>query len=236
MSKDRRSPPTVETFISVCMRQDSWRVKSNLTFNYGLRYDVSSPWRVKYNQFQTLIPGEQSVVFPGSPTGWVFPGDPHVPSTLAPTRWNNFAPRLGLAYSFGQHDGWLGKMLGSPGSTSVRVGWGIFYSTFEGATDFNEIGDAPFGNFTGQSEPTLPLHLRTELQGHRFRTFSRSPRRRRIFLAKHPASGPRTIRCPNSLALSARSAVHRRFTTKIVFPMRKNMSSLSSTSSRAPIC
>src|SRR6202162_5740451 len=64
--------------------QDSWRVKSNLTFKYGLRYDVSAPWRVKFNQFQTLIPGEQSVVIPGSPTGWVFPGDPHVPSTLAP--------------------------------------------------------------------------------------------------------------------------------------------------------
>ncbi|MGC2294294.1 MAG: TonB-dependent receptor, partial [Candidatus Acidiferrales bacterium] len=92
--------------------QDSWRVKSNLTFNYGLRYDVSAPWKEKYNQIQTLIPGEQSVVFPGSPTGWVFPGDPHVPSTLAPTRWNNFAPRLGLAYSFGDHDGVLGKILG----------------------------------------------------------------------------------------------------------------------------
>jgi hypothetical protein len=135
--------------------QDSWRVKSNLTFNYGLRYDVSAPWRVKFNQFQTLIPGEQSVVIPGSPAGWVFPGDPHVPSTLAPTRWNNFAPRLGLAYAFGQHDGWLGKVLGSPNSTSIRASYGIFYSTFEGATDFNEIGDAPFGNFTGQSEPNF---------------------------------------------------------------------------------
>jgi hypothetical protein len=135
--------------------QDSWRVKSNLTFNYGLRYDVSAPWDVKFHQFQTLIPGEQSVVIPGSPRGWVFPGDPHVPSTLAPTRWNNFAPRLGLAYSFGQHDGWLGKMLGSPGSTSVRAAYGIFYSTFEGATDFNEIGDAPFGNFSGQNEPNF---------------------------------------------------------------------------------
>jgi len=145
--------------------QDSWRVKSNLTFNYGLRYDVSSPFAVKFGQFQTLIPGEQSVVFPGSPTGWVFPGDPHVPSTLAPTRWNNFAPRLGLAYSFGQHDGWLGKVLGSPGSTSIRVGWGIFYSTFEGATDFNEIGDAPFGNYTTQNEPAFPAPFTTRSTG-----------------------------------------------------------------------
>jgi Carboxypeptidase regulatory-like domain len=132
--------------------QDSWRIKSNLTFNYGLRYDVSAPWHEKYNEIQTLIPGEQSVVFPGSPIGWVFPGDPGVPSSLAPTRWNNFAPRLGLAYSFGDHDGMLGKVLGKPGTTSIRAGWGMFYTSFEGATDFNEIGDAPFGNYTGQNE------------------------------------------------------------------------------------
>ncbi|HEY2458333.1 MAG TPA: carboxypeptidase regulatory-like domain-containing protein, partial [Candidatus Acidoferrum sp.] len=135
--------------------QDSWRVKSNLTFNYGLRYDVSAPWHEKFNQIQTLIPGEQSVVFPGSPVGWVFPGDPGVPSSLAPTRWNNFAPRLGLAYSFGDHDGLLGSIVGKPGSTSIRLAWGMFYTSFEGATDFNEIGDAPFGNYTGQSEPSF---------------------------------------------------------------------------------
>jgi hypothetical protein len=133
--------------------QDSWRIKSNLTFNYGLRYDVSAPWHEKYNEIQTLIPGEQSLVFPGSPIGWVFPGDPGVPRGLAPTRWNNFAPRLGLAYSFGEHEGALGKVLGKPGTTSIRAGWGMFYTTFEGATDFNEIGDAPFGNYTGQNQP-----------------------------------------------------------------------------------
>ncbi len=135
--------------------QDSWRIKSNLTFNYGIRYDVSAPWHEKFNEIQTLIPGEQSVVFPGAPIGWVFPGDPHVPSSLAPTRWNNFAPRLGLAYSFGEHEGTLGKVLGKPGTTSIRVGWGMFYTSFEGATDFNEIGDAPFGNYTGPGEPTF---------------------------------------------------------------------------------
>ncbi len=135
--------------------QDSWRIKPNLTFNYGLRYDVSQPWHIKYNQFQTIIPGEQSVVFPGSPTGWVFPGDPGVPSSLAPTRWNNFAPRLGLAYSFGDHDGMMGKILGKPGTTSIRAAWGLFYTTFEGATSFNEIGDAPFGNYAVLAEPSF---------------------------------------------------------------------------------
>ena len=170
--------------------QDSWRVKSNLTFNYGLRYDVSAPWKEKYNQIQTLIPGEQSVVFPGSPTGWVFPGDPGVPSTLAPTRWNNFAPRLGLAYSFGDYDGLLGKILGKSGTTSLRAGWGIFYSTFEGATNFNEIGDAPFGNYTGQSQPTFAAPFTNRSAGSSITNFFPVTQPPLYFSAKHPATGP----------------------------------------------
>ncbi len=169
--------------------QDSWRVKPNLTFNYGLRYDVSAPFHEKNNQIQTLIPGEQSVVFPGSPKGWVFPGDPGVPSTLAPTRWNNFAPRLGLAYSFGQYDGMLGKILGSPGSTSLRVGWGIFYSTFEGATDFNEIGDAPFGNYTGQYASTFAAPFTNRAAGTSITNFFPAPQPPLNFSAQHPATG-----------------------------------------------
>ncbi len=170
--------------------QDSWRVKSNLTFNYGLRYDVSQPWKEKYNQIQTLIPGEQSVVFPGSPTGWVFPGDPGVPPSLAPTRWDNFAPRLGLAYSFGDYDGMLGKILGKAGATSIRAGWGIFYSTFEGATDFNEIGDAPFGNYTGQSEPTFAAPFTNRSAGSSITNFFPVTQPPLYFSAKNPATGP----------------------------------------------
>jgi hypothetical protein len=169
--------------------QDSWRVKSNLTFNYGLRYDVSAPWHEKFNQIQTLIPGEQSVVFPGSPLGWVFPGDPHVPSSLAPTRWNNFAPRLGLAYSFGDHEGMLGKILGKSGTTSIRVGWGMFYTSFEGATDFNEIGDAPFGNYTGQNESTFAAPFINRATGMKIQNLFPVALPPKNFSAKNPATG-----------------------------------------------
>ena len=154
-----------------------------------MRYDVSAPWHEKYNEIQTLIPGEQSVVFPGTPVGWVYPGDPGVPSSLAPTRWNNFAPRLGLAYSFGDHDGMLGKVLGKPGTTSIRVGYGMFYTSFEGATDFNEIGDAPFGNYTGQNEPTFAAPFTNRASGTSINNLFPVAPPPKNFSAKNPATG-----------------------------------------------
>ncbi|MBZ5613837.1 MAG: carboxypeptidase regulatory-like domain-containing protein [Acidobacteriia bacterium] len=170
--------------------QDSWRARPNLTLNFGLRYDVSSPWWEKFNEIQTLIPGEQSVVFPGSPKGWVFPGDPHVPRTLAPTRWNNFAPRIGLAYSFGDHDGAMGKILGKSGSSSIRAGYTISYSAFEGATDFNEIGDAPFGNYTGQNESRFAAPFTNRASGTSIQNLFPVAPPPKHFSASHPASGP----------------------------------------------
>ena len=100
--------------------EDTWRVKPNLTLNLGLRWEVSTPWYDTQGKIQTWVPGEQSVVFPKSPTGLVFPGDPGVPKTLAPTFYKNFGPRVGLAYSPGFSDGALGKIFGGPGKTSIR--------------------------------------------------------------------------------------------------------------------
>jgi hypothetical protein len=133
--------------------QDSWRARPNLTLNYGLRWEVDTPWSELHNEFQTLVPGEQSQIYPGSPTGWVFPGDPGIPRGLGPVRYNNFSPRLGLAYSPSIDSGFLGKLTGGPGKTSIRAGFGRFFTTFEGATNFNAIGDAPFGYYYGSPVP-----------------------------------------------------------------------------------
>ena len=135
--------------------QDSWRARSNLTMNYGVRWDVSTPWWEQHNQIETIVPGLQSIVFPGSPRGWVFPGDPGIPSTLAPTRYNNFGPRLGVAYSPSVGEGFLRKLGGEPGQLSIRAGYGVFFTALEGSTNFNEIGDSPFGFFYVGTNPSF---------------------------------------------------------------------------------
>lgn len=122
--------------------EDSWRVLPRLTLNFGARWDVIMPWYEKYNQIQTLIPGEQSVVFPGAPQGLVFPGDPGVARSLASVRWNNFSPRLGLAWSPADR-------------MSIRLGFGRFFSAVEGVSAGVMAGDPPYGST--YSSPAPPL-------------------------------------------------------------------------------
>ncbi len=135
--------------------QDSWRATPNLTINYGLRYEIMTPWYDTQNKLETVIPGEQSQTFPTAPVGLVVPGDPGVPRTLAPIQYHNFAPRIGFAYSPDNTEGLLGKLVGGPGKTSIRVGYGLFYSAIEDATGFVEVGDAPYGLYYSSPEPTL---------------------------------------------------------------------------------
>jgi len=155
--------------------QDSWRATTNLVLNYGLRWEASMPWYDTQNKIETIIPGEQSVVFPGAPTGWVVPGDPGVPRTLAPTQWHNFSPRLGLAYSPSSSSGILGKLFGGPGKTSIRVGGGLYYTSVEDLSQFLEVGDPPYGLYYGSAQPPLleaPYTVRSTGQ----RTWTTIPR------------------------------------------------------------
>ena len=125
--------------------QDRWQPRPTLTLNYGLRWDVLPPWSEKYNQLQTAVLGQQSVVYPDAPRGLVFPGDPGIPATLAPTRYTNFAPRIGLAWSPNFQGGVLGKLFGQSQKTSVRAGYGLYYTAIEGLSAGIMSANPPYG-------------------------------------------------------------------------------------------
>ena len=125
--------------------QDTWQLRSNITVNYGVRWDMLPPWHEKYNQLQTFVLGQQSEVYPGAPRGMVFPGDHGVPSTLSPTDWANFSPRFGIAYSPRWSSGWAERLFGGPGKTNLRVGYGVFYTAFEGLSAGIMSACPPYG-------------------------------------------------------------------------------------------
>lgn len=135
--------------------QDSWQLAQTLTLNYGVRWDILPPWWEKYNQLLTIVPGENSVVFPGAPTGLVFPGDPGVPRTLAPIRYNDFAPRFGLAWSPAAKSGLLAKLTGAPGATSIHIGYGKFFTPIEGLSPAIMSANPPYGFTYTTAVPTL---------------------------------------------------------------------------------
>jgi hypothetical protein len=134
--------------------QDSWKVSSQLTMNYGVRWDRIRPWREKFNQLQTLVKGQQSQVFPGAPLGLVFPGDPGVPSSLAPAR-DNFAPRVGLAWTPDLAPVRLRKLTGDAGQTSIRLGYGVFYTAYEGLSAGIMSANPPYGYTYTSAAPPL---------------------------------------------------------------------------------
>jgi hypothetical protein len=135
--------------------QDSWRIKPRLTLNFGVRWDVIMPWYEKYNQIQTLVPGEQSVVYPGAPTGLVFPGDPGISRSLAPTRWNDFSPRFGIAWAPRGSSGLARWLFGDSDQSSIRIGAGRFFTAIEGASAGVMLGDAPYGSTYISPAPPL---------------------------------------------------------------------------------
>ena len=103
--------------------QDEWRVTSHLTLNFGLRYEVNTPYTEIRNRLNAWDPGQQSSVFPTAPEGLLFPGDPGVPAGIAPVDWKEFMPRVGFAWDpFGD------------AKTTVRAGYGIFYDGFTNGT------------------------------------------------------------------------------------------------------
>jgi Carboxypeptidase regulatory-like domain/TonB dependent receptor len=99
--------------------QDTWKVTPRLTVNYGLRYEVPSPYTEIRNRQNLWEPGVQSTVFPTAPAGLLYPGDKGVPDGLIPTERDAFAPRVGLAWDVTGKGRWL-----------VTAAYGIFYDPY----------------------------------------------------------------------------------------------------------
>jgi hypothetical protein len=100
--------------------QDSWRVRRNLTLNYGLRYDVEFP-----PQFRP----PQGLALPAYGALGLQKG--------IQTDKNNFQPRLGIA--------WDPR---GDGKTVVRASYGIFYD--HPLLGLYFLGDASDGSTSGQ--------------------------------------------------------------------------------------
>ena len=133
--------------------QDSWRARANLTINYGLRWDMMAPWYEKNNQIQTIVPGQQSVVYPNAPLGLVFPGDPGVARGLSPAQLFNLSPRLGIAYSPNE-------------KTSLRASYGLFYNAFQGLSAGIMYGVPPYGyNYLSPAPPLFATPFITAADG-----------------------------------------------------------------------
>jgi len=173
--------------------QDSWKLKPNLTLNYGLRWELNTPYYDLGNRLQTFRPGAINTQYPcvlnpnsvtsanlisiyGStdcspggpagavfPTGLVFPNDPGVPRGLTSTYYKGFAPRIGLAWSPGATEGWLAKLTGGPGKSSIRMGYGIFYNPIEQLVLEQFSAEPPFGgsSFLSNTLFNLPFEFQS---------------------------------------------------------------------------
>ncbi len=107
--------------------QDNWRVQRNLTLTLGLRYEYNQP---AYDAF------DNAAIYDGASQQIVQLGTNGVPRGGYEPDKNNFAPRIGLAWS-----------PGSSAKTVVRTGYGIHYNASSLATGLGIYFNPPFFNF-----------------------------------------------------------------------------------------
>jgi len=127
--------------------QDEWRIRGNLSFNLGLRYEYVSPFSETRNQMVNLdiAPGLSAVapVLPGQigPLTGTF-----YPVTLVNPDRHNFAPRVGLAWKVYKN-------------TVVRAGYGINYNTTAYPNIAQDLAFQPPFSFTQTNVESATTHL-----------------------------------------------------------------------------
>jgi len=163
--------------------QDVWRVRSNLTFTYGVRHSLEqTPYEVNgqqvaptnnmWNWFltraqQARLGNSVQPLITFAPSGQANGSKPYWPMN-----WGNFAPRLAVAYSPGASRGILAKVFGGPGKSAIRAGFGIYYDHFgQGVVD----SFSQFGSFGLSSSLSSPLNIWTVDNAPRFTSISALP-------------------------------------------------------------
>src|SRR6185503_9629235 len=127
--------------------QDTWKTTSKLTLNYGLRWEPYFPpeWRsgeILTFDYERFKQGIKSKVYPNSPAGFYYPGDPGFREKVGTPRiWARFAPRFGVAWD-----------PAGDGRTSIRAGYGYAYDIPLAEYGINTAG-SPWGGQTTVPTP-----------------------------------------------------------------------------------
>src|SRR6185437_5958590 len=145
--------------------QDSWKIRPNLTFNYGLRYEgITAPWETKGQEVTSSFDlgnwfAERDA---GQNAGVPQNQFPNITFDIAgrtnhrPDWWptgHNFAPRLSVAWSPQANSGFLNRLFGQD-KTSIRAGFGMFYDHFgQGMIETFDTSGGEFGLATNLSNP-----------------------------------------------------------------------------------
>jgi len=99
--------------------QDNWRLRSNLTLNLGMRYEVPIGFHMANFQFSSMDPNLPNPAAGNRPGAMVFAGagpGRTGEKRFYPTDFTNLGPRFGFAYEL-------------TSKTVVRGGFGIYYQT-----------------------------------------------------------------------------------------------------------
>jgi hypothetical protein len=118
--------------------QDSWRMRNNLTINYGLRYSTSTPvyeangLEVKpTTSLSEFFDKRVQGMFNGTPYNGLITVDKAGKANGKPgyynQDWNNFAPSISAAWSPNFKGGFLGALFGGEGKSTIRGGFRMTY-------------------------------------------------------------------------------------------------------------
>lgn len=103
--------------------QDDWRVRPNLTLNLGVRYEYSGQPINRLNEITTIRESDASTALYRQSLPLDVRTVPAIPSDK-----NNFAPRLGFAWSPDLGDSGFSRLLfGEKDATVIRGGFSIAY-------------------------------------------------------------------------------------------------------------